>query len=131
MDYIFHGSKKLFEVLRPNKAFGFGGEPDCHFGIYGVRNRNLAIPFTFTITSVGSNAAFQVKTDCEPPEVILENASIDWDKKGYLYTLPAASFRKVDDLQWVSEVEVIPLDITEIDPRLFKHWVKVKNSHST
>ena len=57
------------------------------------------------------------------PRVALHAGRLDWQRVGYLYQLPAATFTPIDEHQWVSYEAVTPLDITVINPRDYAHWI--------
>jgi len=122
--YLYHGSKVLVDELIPNQAYGFGGDVDCFAGVYAVERRELAIPFCFKLINILNDSSFNVETDKEIPEVILENCEIDWEHKGYLYKIKSNTFESVDYLQWVSKVSVKPVEVTVINPKEYRVWVK-------
>ncbi len=122
--YLYHGSKILVEELKPNKAYGFGGDVDCLTAIYAVERKELAIPFCFKLINILSDSLFNVETEKEIPEVILKNCEIDWEHEGYLYKVKTDTFESVDSLQWVSKVSVKPVDITVINPKEYREWIK-------
>lgn len=41
--YLFHGSKKELDEIKPTQAYGFGGESDCQMAVYAVENMSLAV----------------------------------------------------------------------------------------
>ncbi|MCC5857337.1 MAG: hypothetical protein JJT90_04220 [Ectothiorhodospiraceae bacterium] len=122
-EFLYHGSREYLEVLEPRQAVGFGGRADCQRAVYAVALRELAVPFAMTFVPTGPDAAFSVDTDCSPPRVHLRNTRVMWNAKGYLYVLPADTFERIDDRQWVSYSPVRPVMVEEIEPADFRAWV--------
>lgn len=34
--YLYHGDRRLLEILEPRQGVGFGGDADCHTAVYAV-----------------------------------------------------------------------------------------------
>lgn len=124
MKYLYHGSKVKVDWLEPRKAFGFGGEEDCIEGVYATEIMDLAIPFAFTLIDVNENSLLHIDTEKTPPVILLRDCCVNWNVHGYLYKLPVEPFVNVGKYQWVSKVAVQPIKVLEIDPRMYKEWVK-------
>jgi len=124
--YLYHGDRNRAEVLEPRQAVGFGGEADCRKAIYAVAVREWAIPFALTLVPTAEDAVFHVDTESHPPRIRLKRTDVRWERIGYLYTLPAESFEKVDENQWVSYSPVRPVRMEEIDPKNFQEWVELE-----
>lgn len=122
-EILYHGARNRVGILEPKQAIGFGGDADCQTAIYAVAVKEWAIPFAITFVPTASDAVFFVDTDVTPPRIRLKKTEVNWDKAGYLYTLPADSFEQIDDQQWVSYSPVTPLQVEEIDPAEFRKWM--------
>lgn len=126
MKFLYHGSQARFDVVKPQQAFGYGGEKDCQNVIYAVQAFDYAVPFSFTLLNVNVESLLDVDTSSQPPVIRLRNCGVDWSAKGYIYQLPMTAFEKIDDLQWVSKVEVEPVGVTEVDPNDYAEWFDIQ-----
>lgn len=61
-----------------------------------------------------------------PPEIVLENTEIDWNKNGYVYKVKSDTFEPIDSIQWLSKEVVKPVEIRCIDPNDYRQWVTYK-----
>ncbi|MCK9262510.1 MAG: hypothetical protein M0R18_01680 [Deltaproteobacteria bacterium] len=125
--YLYHGSRHRLEILEPRQAIGLGGEADCRKAVYAVSVWEWAIAFAFAFVPTADDAVFSVDTETNPPRILLQSTDVEWDRKGYLYTLPSETFEQADDLQWVSYSPVKPLSVEEIDPRQYRAWIVKMN----
>lgn len=110
-------------MLQPTQGVGYG-PADGMCGVYALAERELAIPFALSYRPVKSGAVFSVDTSRRPPRIILKDTEVEWDRPGYLYTVEADLFRRIDGEQWLSEAPVVPVNIEEIAPELFRAWVE-------
>lgn len=63
--------------------------------------------------------------NCEAgePRIAIERGRLDAARVGYLYRVPAATFERIDDLQWVSHTPVRPLAYDVIRPAEYARWI--------
>lgn len=121
---LYHGGRRLQQVLEPRQAVGFGGEGDCQRAVYAVAHRDWAIPFALTLVPASQQAVFSVDIDVSPPRIRLKETAVRWKEAGYLYTLPSETFQRIDDHQWVSYEPVRPLRVDIITPEDYRHWIE-------
>lgn len=121
--FLYHGDRNRLELLEPKQAIGFGGGADCQTAVYAVAVGEWAIPFAITFTPTAPDAVFSVDTDRSPPRIRLHNTEVRWNETGYLYTLPADTFERIDGQQWVSYSAVKPVTVEEINAENFREWM--------
>lgn len=122
-DYLYHGSPKKLEILKPSQAIGFSGAGDNEHAVYAVACYELAVAFALTLTAQTHTAVFSVDTQSNPPVIRLKDTLIDWQKTGYIYKLPLTSFQLIAPDQWVSYEPVIPVEVFKINPIDYKNWI--------
>lgn len=117
--YIFHGDKKLVDILKINKATdSSGNKMNEQEAVYGSSIFAGAIPYA--IKGKG-------KYDCEigyrPDNLKMRifNGVIPENDYGYIYVCAASGFvRCADTCQYVSYTDVLPIEIIKIYYRDFK-----------
>lgn len=119
---LFHGSSNYRESLEPKLAIG-DGEMDNAFGIYAVEDKRIAQLFAIEYLSLSNEARFSIKFEDDFVYVELFQCSVNWDRIGYLYTLPSENFIKVDHMQWLSSKSVIPTKVEPVNPHDFKAFI--------
>lgn len=122
-DYLYHGSPKKLEILKPSQAIGFSGAGDNENAVYAVARYELAVAFALSLTAQSASAIFSVDTQRNPPIIRLKDTVIDWQKTGYIYKLPSSAFQLIAQDQWVSYKAVIPIEIFKINPMDYKSWI--------
>ncbi len=91
---LFHGSSSYREYLEPKQAIG-DGEMDNAFGIYAVEDKRIAQLFAIEYLSLSKEARFSIKFEDDFVYVELFQCSVNWDRIGYLYTLPQKTLLKL------------------------------------
>jgi hypothetical protein len=125
---LYHGRRDRVDILEPRQAAGYGGDADCEKAVYAVAVREWAIPFAITFAPTGSDAVFFVDTESSPPRIRLRKTEVRWNETGYLYTLPADAFERIDDRQWVSYSPVAPIRVEKINPTDFREWIEFEET---
>lgn len=121
---LFHGSPVRLTRLEPRPARGTGPATDQLHAIYAVASPLHAIPFALPIVSdEQGRCSWSMEFADAEPRIVLHVGRLDWERVGYLYRLPVATFTPIDEHQWVSYEPVTPLDFTVIRPRDYAHWV--------
>ena len=95
--YLYHGSRYKLDKLKPQQAYGSPTENGDEYGIYAYENKNMVIPFSFTITPF-ENGSMAIYIDDKTSE-------------------------KIDDKQWLSKDEVIPVEINIIHTKDYMHKI--------
>ena len=131
---LYHGSQDKTARLEPRPAGGVGPDEDQLTAVYATHLKNIAIAFSLPIRPIGDGGvSFGVDFGVERPEdlnediephIDLEVGSLDLDRPGYVYVLPPDSFEPVDPWQWASSEPVEPVDVIEIDPKRYAHWIR-------
>jgi len=114
--YLYHGSRYKLEVIKPNQAKGSPDEKGNEYGIYAFEDRDMVIPFSLTINPF-ENGSMAIYVDDDTSHVTIAAGTLDDNAIGYIYKLPSESFEKLDDRQWLSKTEVIPLEVTVVDTK--------------
>lgn len=110
---LYHGSKSRFDIVKPQQAHGVC-EAESKMGIYAVATKDEAIPFALPFRWYPDEPGGKLQFNTDGKNSYLHYGSIDPNGKGYIYVLPADSFELVNEWEWVSSVEVKPIDIIEI-----------------
>ena len=121
-EYLFHGSRHKLEILKPQQAYGSPDEKGAEYGIYAYEDRNMVIPFSLTIKPF-DNGSLGIYVDDYTSHVTISAGILDDDAIGYIYRIPSGSFEKLDDLQWLSKEEVVPIETTIVRTRDYMHKI--------
>ncbi|HFG2494501.1 TPA: hypothetical protein ACGGCT_003460 [Acinetobacter baumannii] len=124
--YLFHGSTSYREYLEPKQAIG-DGEMDNAIGIYAVEDKRIAQLFAIEYLGLSNDARFSIKFKDDFVYVELYQCSVNWDRIGYLYTLPPENFIKIDHMQWLSSESVIPTKVEPVNPHDFKTFIQQRS----
>ena len=128
-NYIFHGGRQLFDVLKVNKAFDTSGnEINQQTAVYGSSIFEGAIPYAFK----GKG-----KYDCEigyrPDNLKMKifYGVIPEDDYGYVYVCDAKDFVQCDDTcQLVASTNVTPIEVIKVRYKDFKQCFEyINNEH--
>lgn len=117
--YLYHGSPYLFDIVKPQQARG-ANEQESQNAIYAGTKPEFVVPFALPIRwypdDPSGKRAFSCEIALRPPQskTFLNYGSLDPDGVGYIYKLRSDSFVKIDTWQWVSHVEVVPVEIITI-----------------
>lgn len=122
--FLYHGSRFLEEILKPNQATGIGSAKDSLCAIYASQDRNIAIPFALSIMADESNSCvWELSFEDGTPKIIIKSGKLDTSPIGYLYKVPIDAFKQIDEYQWVSYKPVKPIEYETIDPNKYLHWI--------
>lgn len=129
--FLYHGSRFLSEILKPNLATGIGSAKDSLCAIYASQDRNFAIPFALSIIADKSNSCvWELSFENGNPKIIIKTGKLDTFQLGYLYKVPADTFKQIDAYQWVSYKPVKPIGYEIIDPKKYLHWIVNKKEET-
>ena len=122
--FLYHGSRFLSEILKPNLATGIGSAKDSLCAIYASQDRNFAIPFALPIMA-GENKSciWELSFENGNPKIIIKTGKLDTSRVGYLYKVPKDAFKQIDGFQWVSFKPVKPIEYEIINPKKYLHWI--------
>ena len=127
IEFLYHGSRFLEEILKPNQATGIGSEKDSLCAIYASQDRNFVIPFALSIIADESNSCvWELSFEDGNPKIIIKIGKLDTSEVGYLYKVPVSSFEQIDEYQWISHKPVKPIEYEIIDPKEYLHWIENK-----
>jgi uncharacterized protein len=108
----------------PRPGRGTGGAQDRLCAVYASAERAFATAFALPLLpSADGRTRWSLDYRREIPRITIHAGSLDLSRVGYLYRVPAAPFRRLDDLQWVAEQPVTPIDYEIIEPATFAHWI--------
>lgn len=122
-DYLYHGSQYLFDVLKPQQANG-QYEAESLLAIYAAESLREVIPFALPIRWYPDSPDGKRAFTCEGGRTKLLYGSLDPDGIGYIYKVKSECFEKIDEWQWISTRECIPVEVTEIKVRDYLHTVE-------
>ena len=111
--FLYHGSQYYFDIVKPQQAHG-SCEAESKMGIYAVATKDEAIPFALPFRWYPDEPGGKLLFNTDGKRSCLEYGSIDPNGKGYIYVLPSDTFELVNEWEWVSSVEVKPIEIIEI-----------------
>lgn len=114
--YLYHGSQYYLEKIVPRPANG-ACEKESLLAIYAAETLEEVIPFALPIRWYPDNPTGKKAFNCSDGRTELIYGSLDPDGVGYVYKLRADTFEKIDEWQWVSQVEVVPEEVLQIKVR--------------
>ena len=120
--YVYHGSPYLIDVVKPQQARG-ATEKESQYAIYATENMDEAIPFALPIRWYPDDPTGKRAFSCKNGKTHIEHGSLDPNGVGYIYKFNATSFEKLDEWQWISKTEVVPVEVTCICVRDFLHTI--------
>jgi len=120
--FLYHGSRYKVDVLKPRQAYGSPDERGAEYGIYAYEDKNMVIPFSLTITPF-ENGSMAIYVDDDTSHVTISAGTLDDDAIGYIYKVPAESFVKLDERQWLSKEDVVPVEMTVVHTRDYMHKI--------
>ncbi len=124
IEFLYHGSRFLTEIIKPNQATGIGSTKDSLYAIYASQDKNFAIPFALPIIADESKSCvWELTFKNGNPKIIIKTGKLDTSKVGYLYKVPKDTFEQIDEYQWVSYRLVKPIEYEIIDPKGYLHWI--------
>ncbi|MDA3480920.1 hypothetical protein QE150_13360 [Acinetobacter baumannii] len=100
---------------------------DNTIGIYAVEDKRIAQLFAIEYLGLSNDARFSIKFKDDFVYVELYQCSVNWDRIGYLYTLPSENFIKIDHMQWLSSESVIPTKVEPVNPHDFKTFIQQRS----
>ena len=122
VEYLYHGSQYLFDVLKPQKAYG-ENDSCSMFAIYASDVLDWVIPFALPIRWFPDGPSGKRIFRCNEGRTVIDHGSLDPHGIGYVYKIKADGFRKIDNWQWISEKEVKPDEIIRIKVSDYWHTV--------
>jgi len=121
-EFLYHGSRYKLDVLKPQQAYGSPDENGAEYGIYALENRDLVRPFTLTINPF-ENGSMAIYAEDDTGEVTIAAGTLDDHAVGYIYKVSSETFTKIDDRQWISKVDVIPLEVHIVETKDYLHKI--------
>lgn len=125
--YLYHGSQHKADILIPNTASGLPEENGTECGVYAYENINDVLPFTLSIKPY-CNGRKSFKVDDSTGIVTISAGILDKTAPGYIYKMPADSFEKIDERQWLSRNPVIPAEVITVYSKDFMSKVVLTGS---
>lgn len=121
--YLFHGSSRRYNVLKPKLADDWRFEAGRHFGVYTTSNQDLALAFALGGVPDKTGTCHRIirEKDRKPLKMTFIRGHPKFGCKGYLYKLSSRGFHHVGGDQWVCENPVKPIKIIEINVNDYLH----------
>lgn len=113
-EFLYHGSPYLLDIIKPQPANGTC-PAESLTAVYAARTIREIIPFALPIRWFPDTPSGKRSFSCGNGLTQLIYGSLDPNGVGYIYKLKADSFRPLDEWQWVSEQDCIPVEVTKID----------------
>lgn len=113
-EFLYHGSQYYFDILRPQKACG-ETQLESQFAIYAAKTIPEVIPFALPIRWYPDNPSGKRAFQTEFGKIKLIYGSLNPNGIGYVYKVKSDIFESIDDWQWISRKEIVPLEIIKID----------------
>ena len=82
----------------------------------------MVMPFTLTINPF-ENGSMAIYADDDTGEVTIAAGTLDDHAVGYIYKVSSETFTKIDDRQWISKVDVIPLEVLIVETMDYIHKI--------
>lgn len=112
---LYHGSQANVSVLMPHQAFDGLSDAGTATGIFATPYRELALVFALGAIPDEQGRITRFVQSIHPIRVIFLEGQPNRGGKGYIYTLDSDTFQPLDDAQWISHQEVLPLHVEEIN----------------
>jgi len=112
-EFLYHGSRYKLDTLKPHRAKGSPVENGAEYGIYAYADFKMAVPFALTVNPF-ENGSMSIYVDDDTGDVTISAGILDDGADGYVYKVPADTFEKLDEKQWLSKEEVTPLGVTVV-----------------
>ena len=117
--YLYHGSQYKFNVVKPMQAQGKNPIESLK-AIYAYGTFVHAIPFALPIRWYPDEPGGTRDFVTDSGSTYIEYGSVDPNAVGYIYKMLPDSFYEMEGNQWVSEVEVFPIETYEI--KVSDYW---------
>lgn len=122
-EYLYHGSPYKFDLLIPQQAKG-ECELESKLAIYAAETIGEVIPFSLPIRWYPDTPEGKRAFSCKAGRTKLQYGSLNPEGVGYVYKLKADSFIKIDEWQWITKENCIPIEIIEIKVKDYLHTVE-------
>ena len=120
--YVYHGSQYFFDVVCPQQASGATAK-ESQYAIYAAETMEEVIPFALPIRWYPDDPTGKRSFSCKNGKTNIEYGSLDPNGVGYIYKLRTDSFEKLDEWQWVSKTEVVPVEVICICVKDYLHTI--------
>lgn len=121
--YLYHGSQYRLDVLEPQPAHG-ACERESMLAIYAAETLEEVVPFALPIRWYPDTPDGKRTFECNGGKTKLIYGSLNPNGVGYIYKVKADSFRKIDQWQWISETNCVPVEVIEIKVQDYLHTVE-------
>ena len=122
--FLYHGSQYHLEILKPQQAKG-ANEMESKLAIYACEYFHQVIPFALPIRWYPDRPSGKRNYSCdwnsEKTAVAIKYGSIDPNGFGYVYKFSSDNFEQIDNIQWVSCIDVMPIEVTKIAVKDYWH----------
>lgn len=133
--YLFHGSPKRLDVLKPKKSHDSDGNIDnIATAIFLFPSFLKATPYAFKDTikenSKDLDWDFKIPNTNDYPLMIMQNVNIDNDIVGYINVLKKDEYMIKDNnsYQYKCFKELEPIDVVVVKLRDYLNYYKIENS---
>lgn len=113
-EFLYHGSQYYFDTLKPQKAYG-DNLIESQLAIYAARTISEVIPFALPIRWYPDDPSGKRSFQCMDGKTKLIYGSLNPNGTGYVYKVKSDTFESIDNWQWISRKEIIPVEIIKIN----------------
>lgn len=123
--YLYHGSPYKFDVVKPQQAYGKKTNESL-IAIYAYDKFEYVIPFALPIRWYPDAPEGKRIFTTSEGKTYIEYGTINPNGIGYVYQMPSNTFSQIENGQWVSFVEVEPIEVSEINVKTY--WNRISFS---
>ena len=132
--YLFHGSPKKLDVLRPISAHDFNNNInniDCAIYMFPSLVKASAYAFKDTIKKNSNDLDwnFEIPSNNDYPVMKMRNVNINDNIMGYIYVVKKTDEIKKDEnsIQYKCYKKLVPIDVIKVKYSDFKNYFEVIN----
>ena len=107
--FLYHGSTRRLSRLEPQPADGLPEENGGETAVYAYETPEACKPFALHYLP-DEAGKLSLWIDDVTHRVRMSAGRVDWERDGWIYKLPAETFTRLDECQWVSYAPVEPLE---------------------
>jgi hypothetical protein len=121
--FLYHGSSRKTDLLRPHQADDWRYEVGRHHGVYATSERDVALAFALGAVpdETGTCHREMKRREGARAQMVFVRGHPNLGGKGYLYKLSSKGFRHVGGIQWVCDCAVKPISTLEINVDDYSH----------
>ncbi|HBY21455.1 MAG TPA: hypothetical protein DEG71_10720 [Clostridiales bacterium] len=122
-EYLYHGSSKLFDIIKPFQAYDWANEQGNQKAVFATAIEKIAYAFALgTIPDETGNCGRIINPKYSKEfKMIFHRGHPNFGGKGYVYKMSSEGFVHAGREQWVNPLPVVPVEIKEIEVDDYLH----------